>query len=540
MKPLSAKVITLLFIFLIPFTSDAQEGSYFDGNATFGLCPYDSSLSLYLLDNFDVYQTEDDLYDGVVIEQCILITKQSGRYQISTKDLAIEKPLFVRLKKKNLPLILEPNTAFKFFHSIRSNDGLFANSPDCSVDSCNTLTLITSLPNFANDGFVDRIKKYNLETFDTGTFDEICMTSQNLINQTIKDIYLTIYLEKNPNNGDEFNIFNLGHRNVEADLMAQDFFIRDELLIGDLAKLSVQDLAPGNTVTTITVHTNGYPSQSNKDVKSLLFSNNPSSKKKVIVKVDFPHSILFQDFTSLGTGLVEGSDSVYHDFELELNNGEICLDFIDLVINNGGSFRYVNGGLTLNGEEACMNFKNESTFVINRKSQLYYGLNGIGMLGLKNGRVVLEEGAELTIDSKILLQGRYGKYSNIKLSEGSRLRFTPNVSFILKDDLNEKLFIYGYRYQIDFNGMSPTEKDKIVIIEPEKNKIDQLITYPNPIINQVYLKGNHHLQKYQILDYAGRTASAGIVNNNTISCENLHQGIYLLKVGNQWAKIIKQ
>lgn len=58
----------------------------------------------------------------------------------------------------------------------------------------------------------------------------------------------------------------------------------------------------------------------------------------------------------------------------------------------------------------------------------------------------------------------------------------------------------------------------------------KLSIYPNPVVDQLNIKGISSHTKYKILDLSGKMLSQGEVNNNTLDLKYLPKGIYLIQI----------
>jgi len=88
----------------------------------------------------------------------------------------------------------------------------------------------------------------------------------------------------------------------------------------------------------------------------------------------------------------------------------------------------------------------------------------------------------------------------------------------------------------EYDSVSST----INTISDAKNNI---LLYPNPTSNKLNIKTNNKTEKHiEIIDFTGKAVKQFIVNSNSfeIDVEDLHSGIYFLKIGSNVVKFIKE
>lgn len=68
----------------------------------------------------------------------------------------------------------------------------------------------------------------------------------------------------------------------------------------------------------------------------------------------------------------------------------------------------------------------------------------------------------------------------------------------------------------------------------------QLSAYPSPADNLVFVKGIEMHEAYELLNTNGKVCKSGNYDSNGINIGELENGVYLLKVGYELTKIVKQ
>jgi hypothetical protein len=82
-------------------------------------------------------------------------------------------------------------------------------------------------------------------------------------------------------------------------------------------------------------------------------------------------------------------------------------------------------------------------------------------------------------------------------------------------------------FDIQPNGINDITKDK------------KLTVYPNPAKEALYLK-NAEGQAYLITDIAGRVLLQGSMKGRSIDVGALNSGLYLLRIGTETVKFVKE
>lgn len=77
------------------------------------------------------------------------------------------------------------------------------------------------------------------------------------------------------------------------------------------------------------------------------------------------------------------------------------------------------------------------------------------------------------------------------------------------------------------------------LIGTEEYEVDNIHVYPNPTNDYVFLSNQAEKISYEIIQLSGQVVQRGITNN-FINFSNLKPGIYILKVGTSYCRIVKQ
>ncbi|MBA5791915.1 T9SS type A sorting domain-containing protein [Flavobacterium sp. xlx-214] len=148
-----------------------------------------------------------------------------------------------------------------------------------------------------------------------------------------------------------------------------------------------------------------------------------------------------------------------------------------------------------------------------------------------------------------LLNNQNLKYINLKNGNNHKIQLQPyhlerldNLLGICIDDPNSH-----------FGSLVKSAVSSSVIITSncalslnDINKTDAFSLYPNPIINEVYIKTDYNLKSFEIYDQSGQLIKKDTFkqDSNIVTMESFLSGIYFIKIttdhGTQHAKIIKK
>lgn len=117
-------------------------------------------------------------------------------------------------------------------------------------------------------------------------------------------------------------------------------------------------------------------------------------------------------------------------------------------------------------------------------------------------------------------------------------------NLVLGDVLKNQAEIYfDYNFPINTNEYSTTISDKLGLYETHPNI--ELILYPNPVNDLLYIQTKEYIKKAELYDLSGRIILVFIgVENNQINLNELPSGNYLLRIqtekGSKVEKIVKE
>lgn len=528
MKKYSTLVLLLLFLFGLPIIIKAQYPN-FNTNLITKACD-GNEISIY--EHWSLYQTQNNTYNDTIINSCINVSNKG----ISVSNLDLNKKLFISWKADNV----KPNRRINNNTLFYTNYSLGA---DLSVFDTTVLPLLTIIVEAKDTalGFEQKLT----HTFN-GSFnhlgciiqDEFCFPTQKYEEQYLEEVIFEITLLNTalPTTNisiSDFTFYDLFDYTEVVDLKEVPFVEDSDTIV----QLSIRDLAAeqGWSGNYFFLHNKeGIPSLQNQDVKFIRLRPNPEVRQKIILTLNDYESLYFQEFTGIGTELVEGSDIVHH-FTLEMDGGDMCLQSAELVFEDDDLI-LKKGNISFADQFSCLMFKEKSEFILNENTQLTYGEHGNGLLGMQGGHIILKDGAQLTIDCPIVLKNSFQSDNRVYLKNNSKLNFTKNVFFKEQG----YLYIFGNKNQVDVSELNAKSRSKLIFIEDIKNEeIKQLKIYPNPYQNDGFLNviaPDHSIVTIQNLN--GQIISKKSVLDSEIDPGYLHPGIYILKYENTIARLL--
>ena len=510
------------------------------------LCEYDTSIFYSTFKYWDIYQTKNNKFNGLIdsIHSCIPVNKINNEERIDLTNVDLSKPLFLRLRKESIDTIfLDKNTIYKLSSFLRARANYFMENLNCDSMPCNKVYTVFKYPNESGNNYESKMQEVNatiVEGINTTYWTtEDCSVTSKLDKQYLDDIIFEInFNEEKINNSNSFRFFGFEvshapfYSTIEGDLIVEEPLIGgDEVYVGFF---SIKDFSDINLL----LHSkDGYPSQHNIDKKYLKLIPNPSEKKVINFYIEPYEQLFLQDYIIIAPELVSGSDSIFHELNIIQDGGEMCVFQVELLFDNT-NFIYKKGDFNIDGSTACTLFSNNSQLIIDEKSMLHFGNIGHGILALADGTVFLKKNATLYFDGTFHLKSMIQTNSTIILEPESKIVFSENSKIININRQDEKLLIQGFPYQVDMTNLKQEYRDKIIFELPDSFNNTSLISYPNPTSGILYLPAKYNETHFTLLDYNGKIIQSGNVQNSTITLNENITGIYFLKIRNEVSKII--
>jgi hypothetical protein len=134
----------------------------------------------------------------------------------------------------------------------------------------------------------------------------------------------------------------------------------------------------------------------------------------------------------------------------------------------------------------------------------------------------------------IKLNGTNGEVAYLALTNDQNNQyFTVNTSFPISS------VEFNYEYQILENNSTVQMDSNLSTLE--KNNNSEVEIYPNPVWNEIHLKGLKKTMDYTIYFINGQYIKSGKIKpNETIDVNELNVGTYILELNGMQYKFIKK
>jgi hypothetical protein len=537
------KKLILFLLFVISISNLFSQNFYLGSGIKTSKCKYrNDGGEGYYAANWDIYYTKNNEIDGEIdsLNSCIEFEKASNfGFLIKLKEFDKTRPLFFKYNfSQQEKIYIRANSVYTTNIELNSNkNGVFIKSTDCN-ESCGKIQVIIN--EYYGDSLV--VKKYDKYANSYSGYEYLtggfCNTANKVDSTILTELKFSVKFDENFE-GDA-NVFFNGASIMplwELNQIKQSNYLLDKPIIDSTMNIEPGLLSGRYFGSNIVLHTlPGYQSDKNIDKKLLSLKNNVAYPVNIKIIISEISNLFFQEYTALVPDKILGSDSIFHQLELVLDGGEFCLNFVDVLIDDHVNFRYKNGDLFIAGNSGCMAFRKQSKLIVDPHSNLYYGYNGNGMLALNGSKVEILDYATLHMSGKIVLVGNNN--AHIHLFPNSKLIFGKGSSIKSLQNLNERINIYGFPWQVDVTALDLDSRSKLNFIIPKKE--GEVLIYPNPATSMLYLTSSHyHKEPYIIFDTKSSIVQKGIIEDNGISIDHLPQNIYFIKIGPNIQKFVK-
>ncbi len=554
-KDLIMKIQTSLLLWLLPSLLLAQfipNSNYTEKiNAP---CPYDNLQTTLQLVDWEIYQTINDEWDGVIDSTlCIPVRDSLNRTYIDLDEFDITKPLFVRsaIDETN-KIFLDSNMVFSFNSFFYVSDGLTMDLSDqCPGELCTGVITSIQIPDETGTGFNHRIAKNQFDLF--GIHQSIsCAVSEDFEENYLREFVIKLKVDETSATNNAW--INLSGAWVEPayeiakiwDLNVPDFYFNGTTYDAPL------DALVGNWwvgTYLLRYHDGIYPNASNPSYNKVAPLPNTVDPQVINIEMYNFLSLQAQPFTTFIGGFVEGSDSVRHELNL-VNEGEMCLNNIaELIFEEDTHFVHAGGHVDF-GEQSCMMFRNNGSLKVAEGETFYYGHNGRGLLAFRaGGTIELTENSTLVIDNKLVLieeeLGSEDQQIYMELNPSTKLAFGEHASITSYSIAKQmKLNIYMNGGELDERHLSPDDQLLINKIYPpaSPNFVNNIKVFPNPIDHELtlsYFSNINETIELQVNSIDGklirRFKKEVQPGENKVSLifSDIASGMYLLQISNE-------
>lgn len=534
-------ILTVIAIVGLNSIGISQFNYNFNNDVETTFCKYSGKDEGYYSSTWDIYYTKNNQIDGEIdsLNSCFAMQK-AGNFGFVFKLSQFDKsrPLFIKYDvAKSEKIYLAANSVYGTRIELYSNkNGVFIKSSECN-ENCGKI-FINRKEYYGDSLAVKHFQKFaNSFSGNEYTTSEICNSTNKVDSTILTELKFSVKFDESFTEDVDIrfggaSVYQLWELN---EINKSQYFL-DRPIEDSIMRIEPGDLSGRYFGSNIVLHTlPGYQSDKNIDKKLLTLKNNVNYPVKIQIKIQEYNNLFFQEFTTLTPDKVLGIDSLFHKLELILDGGEICINFIDVLIDNHVNFRYKSGDLFISGNSGCMSFRKESKLIVDPHANLDYGYHGNGMLAVNGSTIEVMDYGTLLMNGTVVLLG--GNDSQINLFPNSKLIFGKGSSIKSLKELNEKINVYGYPWQVDMSNLDIHSISRINIISPSKE--NEIIIYPNPASDKIFINTSKYFnQEYFIFNIKSEMLQKGIIGDHGISIDQLPNDLYFIKIGSNIQKFV--
>lgn len=464
-------------------------------------CPYDSTVEIEMFDNWQVYQTLNDEWDGVVDSSlCISLVEIDSEKRLPLNEIDQDKPLFIRSLVSENPRPYLTDWLYEIGFRGKKSLNLSLNLQDtCKNALCSGLIVGIEIPDTISTDTAMRIHYDDFSTYEInqfGGFDNTyCMPTEKFEFNNLKE-YVAKFTFNNANLNNHY-LYDL-HVNIQeaydvdllTEIEAYDFFN------GEFYYYLNNYYYYGGLLAKYTA--DSYPSMDSISYIEATPNDLQTEQQTINVVADEFLPLSFQPFTAIRGALVEGSDSVRHITNIVNEGSELCFGVIvELFFNDHTSYYHKAGTLNFHGKSSCMAFQSGSTLKIGDDATLLYGNEGRGVLNLQPGsNIEIGQNATLNVNTRLSLFGKpkAGQPAQVfmELNPGSTLSFGENgyITNIYAQSPDSKLNIYMNGGILDESNLDVNSRRLINKIYPTAKPVfkENIELFPNPVSEFLTIK----------------------------------------------------
>ena len=502
-------------------------------------CPSDPSQQVYSFENYEIYQTQDNSLDGPRIENCISLDESNGQVDLSSVDA--EHALFIRNINEDYQGF-RPDIIYFLSNAKVDSDMKLLYGSDCPGGFCSGVSLqfehqLVSL----DTSYFTTIDYPYTEVNQSSIFTECGVTEKAESNKITNFYYKLSFESFSESDQLYFSEPTFSEDYSYSVIVPQELTIPESLWMDSMYRVVMSDLPISNGFYRnhiIKHYEDGIPSSQNVSVTEFRPETESGDPKPIEIILNEFSSIFFQNSTELRGSLLEGSDDLRHPLTIVDEFGNLCLNSIDLIIDDEAELK-LGSGVNFDNKTACIQVRDSGTLTLSSESIHHYGNAGVGNLNLRSGaNVILEPGAHLYFDGHLILSD-YAGYSSessavmIDLTPGKAITFTKDATINSKD--GSKLYLKMSGGQVSLIDLQEQYRDHIVLVYPDEvsSKGLDITLSPNPANDVVLLKSpsGATVTQFNIYNQLGRLvisqASESLVS---VDVTHLEQGLYFTSI----------
>lgn len=431
-------------------------------------CPADTTQTVMGYPEWEAYQTFNDKWDGPIDTTiCIDIGQTSSQATIPFYQTDLNRKVFLRSKMDSSTF---PQLQPHFVYSIVDDLNIPLNmtldtSSACPNGMCSGAITVVEVPDSSGLAYSTREYKGALtnDWISTQNFNT-CFASEKFVDQKVIEHILS------------FKTISMGaDQELVVDRSRFASWLGDQVVLNDgnieSARSGQFEYPLLNQFTNFIVayQETSYPSPDSVSYLELTPDPNVSTQSMIDLTIGSRVGLHYELFAQFQGALVLG-DTIRHNINV-INYGEQCVSsLVEIVWNGGNRFTFAGGNVDFGGASACFQFGSGGTLAVADNATFNYGAPGRGILALRTGaEVEIGRDAELIIYNKLYLQEYWEETQSqnieMTLGQGSRLTFAPGACIDNSNSIsqNMKLVVYLDGGFVDLNGLSPTDRDKVIV-----------------------------------------------------------------------------
>jgi len=490
-------------------------------------CPYNAGIAVVQPQFWHIYQTLDGHWNGPVdSSRCISVTALPSNVgiEIALEQVSPTEPLFIRARLDLFPPEdFFPDYLYNTFNTARilPGDSLLRLTTDCPGDLCSGAIVGIAIPD--ENGMPGAATRFHTALASVyppfpNSFKSVdaaaCFPTERFNDQRLKEFILKFtFADTATMAGRHLRVYST---QIEPEPFGPGLI---NGIFADSNPYPIEAAANFWGLNFLGLYTAPtYPGPQNPSYIEVVPVPNTTVPQNITLTVEGHQTLEMQPFAQFRGGLVAGSASERHQFTLQNNGGDLCLNFVDLIFDNGDALHHAAGQISMNNSFSCMQFKNGSELRVKEGASLHYGQNGAGMLVIcANSAIALERNATLVVDCILQISECNDALPShdifTDLPPGSRLVFTENAWLTnrFSKDQNMRLNVRMLGGTLDDSALPPDSRAIIrrVYPEPAPNWADNIQVYPNPFSEQFsvqYLAGAAETVRMRWTDAQGRLA----------------------------------
>jgi len=428
-------------------------------------CPADSSQQVLGFEEWQAYQTVNDIWNGQIDTNiCLYIGQNAGDATIDFSEADTSRKVFIRsVMDSNSYVPLAPHSVYHLADLISLPSGMVLDtSANCPNSICSGAITVVEVPDSTGNGKTTREYRGSLtnDWISSRNF-KTCFASEKFSDQKLVE-HIMCFKVSDYDVVDQLQVNTSGFINWGP----SDYPLNDTTI--EQVRTSQFEFSLFDSYNYIVSYQDTtYPSPDSLSFLDLHAMPNVSTQETI--EFSIYAGLHYELFTQFRGGEILG-DTIRHYINI-INWGEQCMpDWVELVFDNGDRLTFAGGMIEMGGPTSCFQFGSGGTLAVADNATFRYGAPGRGILALRTGaEVEIGRDAELIIYNKLYLQEYWEETQSqnieMTLGPGSHLTFAPGACIDNSNSIgqNMKLVVYLDGGTVDLNGLSPTDRDKVIV-----------------------------------------------------------------------------